>query len=93
MFYKLVVSRLENGHVVNVNINEGREPVQVLRLLATCFRECNKQVRKNERITKARAWEAYTPEGLTHQKFRIEIEYDQNNKYIYEYEFGGCGLE
>lgn len=93
MYYKLIVSRLEGGRVVNVNINEGREPLQVLRQLAICYRECDKKNRKNEKIKKAQAWETYTPEGLTHQKFRIELEYDENNIYIYEYEFQGCGLE
>ena len=93
MFYKLVVSRLEDGKIKNVNISEMREPVAVLRQLAICFRECDKKNRKNDKITRARMWEAYTPEGLTHQKFSIELKYDDLNHYIYDYEFGGCGLE
>lgn len=93
MFYKLIVDRLEGGRVVNVNIFEMREPVAVMRQLAICYRECDKKNRKNEKITKAQAWEAYTPEGFTHQKFRIELKYDDLNHYIYQYEFGGCGLE
>ena len=93
MYYKLIVSRLEGGKINNVNIFEMREPVAVLRMLATLYRECNKKTRKNEKITSARAWEAYTPEGLTHQKFYIKMGYDKNNIYIYEYEFSGCNLE
>ncbi len=93
MFYKLVVSRLEGGRVVNVNINEGREPVQVLRQLAICFREANKITIKNANITSAAAWVAYTPAGFEAQKFSFSIKYDNNNIYSYEYEFQGCGLE
>ena len=90
---KLVIDRLESGKIKNVNISEISEPVQVLRTLATCYRESNKTTRKNEKITKARAWEAYTPDGLKCQKFTIEIKYDSLNHYIYNYEFYGCGLD
>lgn len=97
MYYKLIVSKFESKKdsalCVNVNINEGREPVQVLRLLAQCFREANKNTRKNPAITIARAWEAYDAIGAPVYKFSFRLHYDDNNTYIYEYEFQGCGLE
>lgn len=93
MYYKLLVSRLEGGRVVNVNINEGRDPVQVLRLLAQCFKEANKKTRKNSVITSAQAWETYDSKGAPVYKFMFKLHYDNNNDYIYEYEFQGCGLE
>ncbi len=94
MFYKLLVSKLlKGGKVENINIFKGEGPLQVLRQLATCYREANPKTRKNSAIVLARSWEAYTPEGATVQKFFIKIKYDENNIYIYEYEFQGCGLE
>lgn len=93
MYYKLIVSRLEGGRVVNVNINEGREPVQVLRLLAQCFREANKKTRKNSVITSAAAWETYDASGVSVYKFSFTLKYDSLNIYNHEYEFQGCGLE
>lgn len=93
MFYKLVVSRLEAGRAVNVNIFEMRNPVQVLRQLAICFREANKKTRKNSAIIKAAAWETYAANGAPVNKFAITLKYDENNTYLYEYEFQSCGLE
>ena len=93
MFYKLVVSRLEGGRAVNVNIFEMRDPVQVLRQLAICFREANKKTRKNSAIIKANAWETYAANGAPVNKFAFTLKYDENNAYLYEYEFQGCGLE
>lgn len=93
MNYRLMVSKLENEKIQNVNIQTGSEPQKVLRLLAICYRETNAKTRKNANIAKARAWEAYEPDGTPIQRFKIELRYDSLNYYIYEYEFRGCGLE
>ena len=92
MKYKLIVSRLEGGKIKQVNISEMSEPVAVLKMLATCYRDANKKTRKIDKITKAAAWEAFTPEGVACPRFRFDLVYDELNHYIYEYQFSGIEL-
>ena len=92
MQYKLVVSRLENGLIIQINISEMTEPLAVMRTLAICYREANKKTRKNDKITKATAWEAFTSEGIACPRFRFDLVYDELNHYIYEYDFTGVEL-
>lgn len=93
MQYKLLITKIENKKVLNVSISTMSEPFAVLRKLAECFREVNKATRKNDRITRARTWETFAPDGLKCQKFSFEIKYDELNHYNYEFEFKGCGLD
>lgn len=92
MKYKLIVSRLEEGKIKQVNISETTEPLAVCKMLATCYREANKKTRKNDKITKAAAWEAFTSEGIACPRFRFDLVYDELNHYIYEYDFSGIEL-
>lgn len=93
MLYNLTVKRYEGEELKTINSLVCSDPVRVLRGLAECYRESNKATRKNEHIKKAKAWEAFAPDGLKAQKFRLDLVYDEANKYIYEYEFIGCGLD
>ena len=92
MKYKLVVSRLENGEKKQVNISIVSEPLAVMRMLASCYRDVNKKTRKIDKITKAAAWEAFTSEGISCPRFRFDLIYDELNHYIYEYDFSGFDL-
>lgn len=93
MKYQLFISKIENGQIKAVNINTMTEPLAVMRKLAECYREANQKTRKNEKITKAKAWETFTPDGLKSQKFSFDLTYDELNKYNYEFTFTGCGLD
>ena len=93
MYCKLVINKIDNGRVINVNVNQLKEPLQIMRQLATCYRESNPKTAKNERIKKSKAWETLSESGGVVQKFRFEIIYNEDNHYIYEYEFTGCGLD
>ena len=93
MQYKLIINKIENKKIKDVNISKMSEPLAVMRQLAICYRESNKSTRKNEKITKARVYETFTEDGLKAQRFYIEIKYDDLNIYIYDYTFTGCGLD
>ena len=92
MQYKMIVSRLENGKIEQVNISIVSEPLAVMRMLAICYRDANKKTRKIDKITKATAWEAFTSEGIACPRFRFDFVYDELNHYIYEYHFTGIEL-
>ena len=92
MLCKLVIDKIEDKKILNVNINEFKEPLQIMRQLAICYRETSK-MRKNEKIKNCKAWETFDEHGGHVQKFRFEIVYNIDNKYIYEYTFTGCGLD
>lgn len=89
---KCIISRLEDGKIKQINITEMTEPLAVMRMLAICYRDANKKTRKNDRITKATAWEAFTSEGIACPRFRFDLVYDELNHYIYEYHFTGIEL-
>lgn len=92
MKYKLIVSRLENGKITEVSISEMSEPIAVLKMLATCYRDANKKTRKTDEITKAVAWEALSENGVLCPRFSFHVIHDELNHYIYEYHFTGIEL-
>lgn len=92
MFYTLKVKKLIGTISRTTSESSSSDPAVVLKQLAICFREANKDTRKNEKITRAKFWPAMDLHGDEIQRFRFFIKYDELNEYIYIYEFVGCGL-
>ncbi len=72
------------------NVQEDEE--QVYKMLAYCFRELNKQTRTAKQIIKSWFWTTIDGDGDKIYRFKFHIRYDENNEFLYIYEFIKCSF-
>lgn len=67
-----------------------RDEMEVYKMLAYCFRELNKNTRTEKCIIKAESWTAIDGDGDKIYRFKFHVRYDENNEFLYIYEFNKC---
>ena len=67
-----------------------KDEVQVYKTFAYCFQELNKITRTEKYIIKAKTWTTIDVDGDTIYRFKFHVRYDENNEFIYIYEFNKC---
>ena len=67
-----------------------QDEVQVYKTLAYCFQELNKRTRTEKYIIKAEAWTTIDGDGDKIYRFKFHVRYDENNEFLYIYEFNKC---
>ena len=67
-----------------------KDDKEVFKWLAYCFQELNKQTRTDRHIIHAKYWTAMDGDGDTIHRFKFQVRYDENNEYLYIYEFEKC---
>ena len=65
---------------------------EVFKMLAYCFKELNKQTRTEKNIIHAKYWIAMDGDGDKIHRFNFHVRYDENNEYLYIYEFIKCNF-
>ena len=66
------------------------DEVQVYKTLAYCFQELNKRTRTEKYIIKAESWTTIDGDGDKIYRFKFHVRYDENNEFLYIYEFIKC---
>lgn len=58
--------------------------------LAYCFKQLNKGTRDGKFIIKAEYWTTVDGDGDKIHRFKFHVRYDENNEFLYVYEFIKC---
>ena len=66
------------------------EDSKIYKTLAYCFQELNKRTRTETHIIKAEHWTPMDGDGDKIHRFKFHVRYDENNEYLYIYEFTKC---
>ena len=65
-------------------------PTTVYYTLAYCFKQLNKKTRDGNYIIKAEHWTTIDGDGDKIHRFKFHVRYDENNEFLYIYEFNKC---
>ena len=69
-----------------------KDDKEVYMYLAYCFQQLNKETRTEKKIIHAKHWTAMDGNGDLVHRFKFHIRYDENNEYLYIYEFEKCSF-
>ena len=89
---KLIVTVKKLGNLYEAKKDKViREDAEgVYKTLAYCFKQLNKKTRDGKYIIKAEYWTTIDGDGDKIYRFKFHVRYDENNEYLYIYEFIKC---
>lgn len=89
---KMIITEKKIGEPYNTERAKTvqEDETQVYKMLAYCFQEFNEQTRTEKKIIKDAFWTAMDGDGDKIYRFKFHVRYDENNEYVYIYEFYKC---
>ena len=68
------------------------DAAKIYKTLAYCFQELNQATRTEKYIIKAEYWTPVDGDGDKIHRFKFHVRYDENNEFLYIYEFNKCSF-
>lgn len=89
---KMIITKKKLGDLYEAKREKttSESPVTVYLELAYCFKQLNKKTRDPNFIIKAEYWTPVDGDGDKIHRFKFHVRYDENNEYLYVYEFIKC---
>ena len=91
---KMIITEKKLGELYETKRNKttSDSPETVYYTLAYCFKQLNKKTRDGNFIIKAEYWTPMDGDGDKIHRFKFHVRYDENNEFLYIYEFIKCSF-